>query len=358
MALELTGPGGATHGKGERVRWIDCARGMAAINVVIFHTFVGLEVTGIMPERFDLFWEPVGNLIRMQLMMFVAGLFVQGSLDKGPPTFLKGKLRRILYPYVLWTYLYALLWIMIPGTNKNPDWSYLLTAFFNYDGHMWFLQVLMIYYLLALLFSRSSIYVFLGFSVICALVAPNLNEFILQRVPALLIYFVFGMLFMRLLKVQAVQMSAQLGIVIVAVGFYMPVPVTELFGNVKYLPASIPVSVLGIAAGIVLSAWISRSQILGTWCAKVGEMSLEVYLAHIIFCSGIRIVLQKYLGIEDFFLHALLGIGLGVTGPMVIAHVVQKLRITYLFEFPNLRRRAVSFHWPIFWHEDKIKRSE
>ena len=88
-----------------RADWIDVVRGTAVILVILVHAlqrtelFTGHEFAGL--ETLTIVVTP----LRLPAMFLLSGLFVTRSLAKGIRPYAAGKLRRIAWPYLLWSVL-------------------------------------------------------------------------------------------------------------------------------------------------------------------------------------------------------------------------------------------------------------
>ncbi|NYF09634.1 putative membrane protein YcfT [Leifsonia sp. AK011] len=131
-----------------RREWMDVLRGLAVIMVVVTHTVR-------LVQYYD---EPVPVLpmivniltpLRMPLLFLLSGMLVPRSLAKGTWGYLKGKLSKVLYPYVLWTIILAFLTAFSVSVFVFPDLLHLL--FVESATPLWFLGYLLLYYLIALL---------------------------------------------------------------------------------------------------------------------------------------------------------------------------------------------------------------
>ncbi len=88
-----------------RVAWVDVAKGIGIFLVVEGHVLPGLQSAGLLPTdeqspglRFLHDWT---YAFHMPLFFFLSGLFVLRSAQGGLARFLDGKLRTVLYPYLL-----------------------------------------------------------------------------------------------------------------------------------------------------------------------------------------------------------------------------------------------------------------
>lgn len=136
-----------------RVGWMDSVRGFSVILVIVYHMSGAIGVEGDpIGKGISTFNAAVGAL-RMPAMVFLSGLLVPMSLRKGAKSFITGKLRRIAYPYFIWSAIMILLWTQVlkilpfrPRMLIEPLWQ-------PFD-HLWFLFFLLSYYGLALLTCR------------------------------------------------------------------------------------------------------------------------------------------------------------------------------------------------------------
>lgn len=140
----------AVDSTGARVNWIDAARGVAIVLLLVFHsTVVHAYVAGDGPARSD----PVNIFLaalRMPALMFLSGVVLSRSLSRPLPQYYGGKLRNIAWPYILW----AALLLNIAGFEyfyyhylSDPT-SWLA------PGYLWFIFYLLVFYLVAPLLLR------------------------------------------------------------------------------------------------------------------------------------------------------------------------------------------------------------
>jgi len=131
-----------------RREWMDVLRGLAVIMVVVTHTVRLIqyydEPVPVLPTIVNILTP-----LRMPLLFLLSGMLVPRSLVKGTWGYLRGKLSKVLYPYVLWTIILALLTAFSAAAFVFPDLLHLL--FVESATPLWFLGYLLLYYLIALL---------------------------------------------------------------------------------------------------------------------------------------------------------------------------------------------------------------
>ncbi len=89
-----------------RLEWLDLARGLGVILVVLGHVLSGLTRAGQFPDGPLATWtEYALYTFHMPLFFFLTGLNAPHSLQRGPKSFLAAKGWTIAYPYMLWSLL-------------------------------------------------------------------------------------------------------------------------------------------------------------------------------------------------------------------------------------------------------------
>jgi len=92
----------------------------------------------------------------------------------------------------------------------------------------------------------------------------------------------------------------------------------------------------GIIATVALAILMSRSTEFAF--AKLwGMLSLEIYVAHVMAAAIIRIVLQRAFGFSEPLLHFVLGTGVGIYAPILLAYISQRSGIPYAFTLSRSR---------------------
>jgi fucose 4-O-acetylase-like acetyltransferase len=319
-----------------RTAWIDMARGMAEVSVVTLHIMQAMSNAGLTPPGLFDWWTPVGDMIRMPLMMFIAGLFVEHSLRKGPRDYFKGKLQRVVWPYLIWAHVYQLYWYYRPPPMKPVDMTDVFLTVVHPLSHLWFLQVLFIYYVVIFFLLKRGIWLPLGVGLIGALLTPWMwgnNE--IQRIPYLFLFFVFGIGFNRILKTRGFPFGPYVGAALVVLAVALPVLITDYFGYSKYLPQALPASIIGVGACLAIARACVYVPGVNRLLALFGTFSLEIYCAHLIFSSAMRRGLVRFFDIHDFWTLFLLSTMAGLFMPIVLTLVLRRLGLDVLFEWPK-----------------------
>lgn len=126
-----------------RLLWMDVYRGLAVLLVVLLHAQTALVDSGLQRSPVLTDVNAAVGSFRMPGLLLVSGMLLTLSLRRPPGQYLSGKVRRIAWPWLLWTA------VMLPffgwEAGLEPTW------WLN-GAHTWFLSVVFVGYLLGLLF--------------------------------------------------------------------------------------------------------------------------------------------------------------------------------------------------------------
>lgn len=339
-----------------RYRWIDLVRGTAVVLVIVLHSQYGISI------RYDGLWSWLPLMseylapFRMPVLMFLSGLMVARSLQKGPRRFFTGKLKNIAHPYVVWTLvafvLYSLRWVLM--NEPMPDELFpLLILPYNY---LWFLYCLFIYYVLAFflfkLSAKGAVAVTLvGYLLYFYLAQHLAPDWLLvpdddgRMVPTLPTKIVFYAVFFMLGGWLGENLSgfaeglARLNpfvvwllVAICLAGYLMPLhpfsPVYLLISLASLVPL----------ARLAMLGWVQRCTTLLQWC---GRQSIVLFVAHMPIILVVVTVLSK--AMPDSNANLVFGLLFGITFLCccVLAWMSQRwAAVRFLFAY-NLKGRQV-----------------
>jgi fucose 4-O-acetylase-like acetyltransferase len=318
-----------------RTAWIDMARGLAEVSVVTFHILQAMNNAGLTPKGLFDFWTPVGDMIRMPLMMFVAGLFVEYSMRKGPKAYFTGKTQRVVWPYLVWAHVYSIYWYVKPSPFDARTFNEVLLTVFDPGSHLWFLQSLFIYYVAAFFLLKRGLWAAMAVSVVALAVIPFFDSEAIRRLPYLFLFFMFGICFNRILRARGFPFGPVAGCALIALAIALPVLINNQFGFSKYHLIAIPASIVGVAACLQISRFLVHVPVVNWLLLLFGTFSLEIYCAHVIFSSFTRQVLVKLLHWDSFWPIFLLCSTAGLFLPIVMALVLRRFGLDMVFEWPK-----------------------
>src|SRR3954451_16634749 len=136
-----------TSGRVPRIDWVDYAKGICIVMVVMMHSVLGVEAaagtTGFM-HALVAFAKP----FRMPDFFLISGLFLSVVIDRDWRTYVDRKVVHFAYFYVLWVTLQFAL--KAPGFAAEHGWVgdalLYLEAFIQPFGTLWFIYLLPIFF--------------------------------------------------------------------------------------------------------------------------------------------------------------------------------------------------------------------
>ncbi|MGO2519436.1 MAG: acyltransferase family protein [Microbacterium sp.] len=322
-----------------RITWMDVLRGLSILLVILHHTtqIVAYRI-GDVPEFFDFvsaFFAPY----RMPMLMFLSGLLVAGSLKAPTGNYIWGKVRRILWPIVVWTLVYAAAEVLAdPGQAKYMPWE---LGFWN--TYLWFMQFIFAYYIIALLIRWIPIWVMMAAPFVAAFLIPSDLE-LLQRFFYLMPFFFLGAFIEKYWNTYAKLLSARwaaiLVIIPIAVAVYsglddiwVRAAGDERGGGLWYEPwAAIP-AMLGILILVRLATSIPELR----WLAPVrfvGRYSLIYYVSHYPVFAALGWLAMKA-GLSNPGLGLVVIFIFTVAISTVFALLGHRMPVSLLFELPR-----------------------
>lgn len=332
-----------------RLHWVDTARGLAIVLVVLAHCWRGLESSGLI--SLDDSWQ--GHLDRfiylfhMNAFFVLTGSFLLQQAQRGTGRQFIGHLsRRLLYPLVLWTYVFISLRILAgAAANKPVGGEALLVLPLPPIEHLWFLWAMFLCMVIwgglarTLPHLHKSPTAWIGLALAASLfwhsveIPPLLVDWImetLRHLPfvALGVALGFSARWMQCQMWLPPYMFLWAPAAFIGLEFIAQYADPKSFG-LNILSALVTLLFLALSQSIT-RFWQSGQLMSGI--QFLGRHSMAVFLAHTAFSAAMRIVLLKT-GISDPNLHLLLGTVVGLLGPVALALFAQRLRVTRLLGF-------------------------
>ncbi len=343
--------------KSSRFSWIDYARGIAIILVCYRHVFEGSKEAGVHVGDYS-FLEYANIFLysfRMPLFFIISGIFVTGSLQKkGLKLYVENRARSILYPYFVWGFIQLSLQIIFTRyTNGHPTVSSYLNLFYQPRevAQFWYLYALfnvsllysfikcflkltalhnifmgmLLFYLSSLIYQHNVatgplfdiFHYYIFFSIgdfVSSYLLDAKNQKYLESgktLLVLLIPFIGGQVYFLLQNLQHSTSKYMF------VEFYQPA-------------VFLAIALMGCLFVICLTFFLQKKNVL-QWLTTLGRHSLYVYVSHVIVFSFVRIVLTKFLGVQNVFVILASGILFGLTVPLLLYKLAVKLNMRFIF---------------------------
>ena len=318
----------------QRSDWVDAAKGLGIVLVVAGHALIGMIDAGLL--RADGAGGDAHYLIysfHMPLFFALAGLFVQPRCARDAGGFVRAAFTRVAWPYLLWCSLQSLLIASLPGlVNRSDtfDLNRFVALLWEPAAQFWFLQSLFGLQLLAwALLPRIGA---LGLLLLCialrvlpeAMTLPVALVQLLRFAP----FFALGVWLGPWLLERAQHVPPKTVLAIGAAAATAWLVAASLarasavgYWSVAALPAAIAGSIALLALAVALRGQFARA------AAALGRASMAIYVLHVLFVAGARIVLHKLVGIGEAALIFPLALIAGVAGPLAVRALAQRAGI-------------------------------
>ena len=139
----------------QREAWIDVAKGIAIILVVVFHSVMYMVGAGLAPGWVRLTYTL--DTFRMPLFFFMSGMVAVRALQLSYANLFRKRIVLLLYLYVLWSTLQTVFLNLMPpigSAEGKSGWLSLLTLFIAPNANLWFIYALPIFLTVAWLARR------------------------------------------------------------------------------------------------------------------------------------------------------------------------------------------------------------
>jgi len=330
------------------VEWVEYAKALGIILVVVGHTLRGLADTGAsVPGA----WLADAWIyaFHMPLFFYLSGLFLERSCAQvrssgGLWRFIASKTRRILWPYAVWSIIQEVC-RSATGASESPLYELWRIAF-QPVMQFWFLYVLFAVLMLYAAWRKAGLHWF-GFvtAAIALYVAVSLGMplgdwGVLYQIVIFAPYVAIGVLVSQCGKPFEFSRWSLASIVSVAASAYAAVLAAAWIGWTNTLGAMLPVALAGVAGSVALGIILSRTR-CASWLTLLGRHSLEIFVAHTIFSAAFRQGLFA-IDIQSPWIHLAGGVLVGVAGPLTLVWLCRRMRFRYLFAWPARPRHQAA----------------
>lgn len=323
-----------------RVEWVDIAKGLCIILVVMLHSTSGVEVA-LGEESWMGEIVAFAQPFRIPAFFFVAGLFLASRIDRDWRAYADAKVMHFVYFYVLWvTIQFA---FKAPGfITENGVLSVMqlyLMSFVQPFGTLWFIYLLPVFFVFTKFVRSAAPSIVIAFGVALELLPVHTGSIIIDEFCSRFIYFYCGYMFAKYafrIAEEAVRRPeiAGAGLLLWAGATFFLVQADAAGWPI----VSLILGAAGTAALVSISALLSKT-VVGSVLTYVGSRSLVVYLAFFLPMAVTRIALIKLGIVPDVGLVAAIVLIAAVTGPLILDYLIQRVGFGhFLFVRPGWAR--------------------
>ena len=318
-----------------RIDWVDYAKGICIVMVVMMHSVLGVEAaagqTGFM-HLVVAFAKP----FRMPDFFLISGLFLSVVIDRDWRLYLDRKVVHFAYFYVLWVTIQF--GFKAPSFAAETSWAHVgylyLESFIEPFGTLWFIYLLPVFFVVTKATRRmpppaiwlvaaalETMHVATGWTVI--------DEFC-----ARFVYFYSGYWFAASVFALSDRARARPDLALAGLALW-----ALLDGSLVYLGysewplISLGLGLMGACAIVILGTLLARMRWL-TFLRFCGEHSIVIYLAFFLPMASTRTLLLHAGLIHDIGTVSLVVTIVGVVGALALWRMALAVGANFLFERP------------------------
>ena len=266
-----------------RSPWVDVAKGMAIVLVVLYHA-------AYFPGAIGLGWRwslVSGSLtaFRMPLFFFTAGLFAWKILEGPLGALLRRRVAWLVWVYVVWSLIWVVVFKIVPwfqGPQNGPTWREFSMILVWPNGSTWFTYALAVFFVAAWAMRRWPIWVQLATAAaLSCLFGSRLVESgndAIEKMGAYFIFFLIAARFGRSLRQLAG--SARWGHVLALAGVFLATLVVGRTVGGPQVPGLLLVQgLVAVPLGVSTAVVLSKLRPFA-WLSYLGRRTLPIYLLH------------------------------------------------------------------------------
>jgi uncharacterized membrane protein YcfT len=320
---------------GGRIDWVDYAKGICIVMVVMMHSVLGVELaaaqTGFM-HLVVMFAKP----FRMPDFFLISGLFLSVVIARDWRTYLDRKVVHFAYFYLLWVTIQF--GFKAPSFAAETSWSHVgflyLESFIEPFGTLWFIYLLPIFFVVTKLTRKMPPLVVLTVAAALEMAHVLTGWTVIDEFGARFVYFYSGYLFAPYVFALSDRARARPVLALAGLALWTVVNGSLVgFGASEWPLVSLALGLAGACAIIVTGTLLARMQWLN-FLRYCGEHSIVIYLAFFLPMAATRTLLLRSGLIPDIGTVSLIVTVVGVVGALAIWRIALALHANFLFERP------------------------
>lgn len=326
----------------------DIAKGLCIVLVVFGHAERGLNGSGA-PPHFSLigFADYAIYTFHMPFFFFVSGLFFAGQ-NTAPKDFFAKLGKNIAYPYLFWSVLHGSLMVIMGHlglTNTTIDFTRVLEILWSPISPFWFLYALFFCQLASYLFARVPALVRMAFALVLFIFFYLHSQPVPWDIAYGFIYFTLGIVAKQYgfqqWRYTMRSFLALLAAFAISTCFSWQIEIPE---RLPFLSAILGIFlVIAISQGLVI-----RENAISLMLKTLGQLSVGVYVMHIIAIGFGRAIAVKLLHVTDMASLLAITTIIGIALPTIVQMAAIRFGIYEWVALPASahRRRDVASEQP------------
>jgi uncharacterized membrane protein YcfT len=326
---------GTSAGHSPRIDWVDYAKGICIVMVVMMHSVLGVEAAagqaGFM-HVLVAFAKP----FRMPDFFLISGLFLSVVIDRDWRTYLDRKVVHFAYFYVLWVTIQF--GFKAPSFAAESGWSHVgmlyLESFIEPFGTLWFIYLLPVFFVVTKAVRRVPPLAIWAVAAALEMLRIATGWTVIDEFCARFVYFYSGYLLAVYVFALSDRARTRPAVALAVLALWTLVNGGLVVSGFSEWPGiSLALGLAGACAIVVIGTLLAQARWLDAlrYC---GEHSIVIYLAFFLPMAATRTLLLKSGLIHDIGTVSLIVTIAGIAGALAIWWMSRGTRANFLFERP------------------------
>jgi uncharacterized membrane protein YcfT len=319
----------------QRIDWVDYAKGICIVMVVMMHSVLGVELaagqTGFM-HVLVAFAKP----FRMPDFFLISGLFLSVVIDRDWRTYLDRKVVHFAYFYLLWVTIQF--GFKAPSFAAESSWTHVgylyLESFIEPFGTLWFIYLLPVFFVVTKATRNLPPMLIWGVAALLEMAHVATGWTVIDEFCARFVYFYSGYLFAAHVFALSDRARARPGWALAGLALWALLDGGLVYSGTSEWPLiSLALGLAGACAIVTMGTLLARAHQLN-FLRFCGEHSIVIYLAFFLPMAATRTLLLRTGLIHDIGTVSLVVTVVGVVGALAIWRIALKVGANFLFERP------------------------
>ncbi len=320
-----------------RIDWVDYAKGICIILVVMMHSTLGVEKatgqTGLLSNFIE--WA---RPFRMPDFFLISGLFLTRRINTPWRSYLDTKVVHFAYFYILWMTIQF--GFKGPGLVADDGFGAALgqyaLGYIDPFGTLWFIYLLAIFFVVTKATKAVPPYLVFSLAAMLEIFPVNTGWLVIDEFAARYVYFFAGYWLAPMVFRATEHLWSRNALAVLAMLYiWATAHSMAMISGFSGLPGmGLVLGFAGCAAVITTSVLLARSGRV-EWLRYLGANSIVVYLAFFLFMATTRSVGLKLIPSIHVDVLATLCTLAGVVGPILLFWAVRSTPLSMLFKRPG-----------------------
>jgi uncharacterized membrane protein YcfT len=318
-----------------RVEWVDYAKGICIVMVVMMHSVLGVEAAAGQAGFMHLlvaFAKP----FRMPDFFLISGLYLPVVIDRDWRTFLDRKVVHFAYFYVLWVTIQF--GFKAPSFAAETDWVHVgfmyLESFIEPFGTLWFIYLLPVFFVVTKATRKMPPLLIWGVLALLETAHIATGWTVIDEFCARFVYLYSGYLFADYVFALSDRARARPGFALAGLALWALINSSLIVSGFGERPLiSLMLGLSGACAIVTIGTLLARAHWLN-FLRFCGEHSIVIYLAFFLPMAATRTLLLRAGLIHDIGAISLIVTIVGVLGALALWRAALAVGANFLFERP------------------------